>query len=96
GTTLLAATADTALAPAYGADSAAAHAASGATRLTGHWPSLRQDVDTADDLARVIGLGVGPHVAALLTGPVPDESAGTGTVVGTSGSPLTGRASPGS
>src|SRR5581483_2701125 len=49
GTTLLAARAGTALRPAYGADSAAAHAASGAVPLAGDWPSLRRDLDTPDD-----------------------------------------------
>ncbi len=81
GTTLLAAARGTPLAPEYGAGSAAAHAASGARTLTGHWASLRQDVDTADDLARAIGLGVGPHVAALLPTPAPGPRAATGAGV---------------
>ena len=47
-------------------DSAAAHAASGATELTGDWPGLRQDVDTAADLRTVLDLGPGRHTCALL------------------------------
>jgi 2-phospho-L-lactate guanylyltransferase len=66
GTTLLAAAPGMALRPAYGPDSAAAHAASGAVPLDGDWPSLRRDVDTADDLAVARGLTVGPRSTALL------------------------------
>lgn len=70
GTTLLAAAPDRALAPAYGPDSAAAHAASGAVALVDsrggaqRWASLRQDVDTAEDLNAALALGVGRHTAA--------------------------------
>jgi 2-phospho-L-lactate guanylyltransferase len=66
GTTLLAARAGVALGPHYGTGSRAAHAASGARELTGGWPSLRRDVDTAADLADAVGLGVGAATAALL------------------------------
>jgi 2-phospho-L-lactate guanylyltransferase len=66
GTTLLAAVAGTALDPHFGPGSADAHAASGAARLTGDWPSLRCDVDTADDLRAAAVLGVGPRTAGLL------------------------------
>jgi len=66
GTVLLAALGGAPLAPAFGAGSAQAHAASGAVRLDGDWPSLRCDVDTADDLAVAAGLGLGPHAAALV------------------------------
>lgn len=66
GTVLLAAPAGTPLAPRFGADSAAAHAASGALPLAGEWPSLRRDVDTPADLADAAGLGVGSRTAALL------------------------------
>ncbi|MBF6329263.1 2-phospho-L-lactate guanylyltransferase [Nocardia transvalensis] len=54
------------LAPLFGVDSARRHIASGATDLAGHWPGLRQDVDTAEDLRRAVELGVGPATAALL------------------------------
>ena len=64
GTVLLAAPPGAALEPCFGADSAAAHEASGAVRLSGAWPSLRRDVDTAADLAEALVLGVGPRTAA--------------------------------
>jgi 2-phospho-L-lactate guanylyltransferase len=66
GTTLLAAPRGIALDPRFGPGSAAAHARSGATRLDGDWPGLRQDVDTATDLRTVLTLGPGPHTCALL------------------------------
>lgn len=66
GTVLLAAPAGVALDPRFGAGSAAAHARSGATPLTGEWPGLRQDVDTAADLRTVLALGPGRHTCALL------------------------------
>jgi 2-phospho-L-lactate guanylyltransferase len=66
GTVLLAAPAGVALDPRFGAGSAAGHAASGARRLSGDWPGLRQDVDTAADLAAVLALGAGEHTCALL------------------------------
>lgn len=53
------------LAPQFGPGSAARHAASGAQRLDGDWPSLRRDVDTAADLAEAARLGLGPHTATL-------------------------------
>ncbi|MEW2374581.1 2-phospho-L-lactate guanylyltransferase [Micromonospora sp. NPDC047812] len=65
GTVLLAAPPGVALDPRFGAGSADAHAASGALALTGDWPSLRRDVDTADDLAAAARLGLGPRTAAL-------------------------------
>jgi 2-phospho-L-lactate guanylyltransferase len=66
GTTLLAAPRGVALDPLFGAGSAAAHAGSGAAALSGDWPGLRQDVDTAADLRTVLALGPGPHTRALL------------------------------
>jgi 2-phospho-L-lactate guanylyltransferase len=66
GTVLLAAAAGIPLDPRFGAGSAAAHAGSGATELTGDWPGLRQDVDTAADLRAVLALGAGAHTYALL------------------------------
>ncbi|SBV27412.1 2-phospho-L-lactate guanylyltransferase [Micromonospora krabiensis] len=65
GTVLLAAPPGTPLDPRFGVGSAAAHAASGALRLSGDWPSLRRDVDTAADLAAATALGLGPRTAAL-------------------------------
>jgi 2-phospho-L-lactate guanylyltransferase len=66
GTALLAARAGTPLEPRFGPGSAAAHEASGAVMLSGDWPSVRQDVDTAADLAAAVGLGLGRHTAALI------------------------------
>jgi 2-phospho-L-lactate guanylyltransferase len=66
GTALLAALGGTALAPRFGPGSAAAHAASGAVRLDGDWPSLRRDVDTPEDLAAAIALGLGRYTAELV------------------------------
>jgi 2-phospho-L-lactate/phosphoenolpyruvate guanylyltransferase len=74
GTTLLAAPPGTDLDPRFGPDSAARHAASGARRLDGDWPSLRRDVDTGADLARAAVLGLGPHTAAVF--PVDHELMG--------------------
>jgi 2-phospho-L-lactate/phosphoenolpyruvate guanylyltransferase len=65
GTTLLATVPGHPLVPRFGAGSAHRHAAAGAHRLTGHWPSLRQDVDTERDLAAAVRLGVGPATGAL-------------------------------
>ncbi|MET9761691.1 2-phospho-L-lactate guanylyltransferase [Streptomyces sp. NPDC006372] len=65
GTTLLAAASGRSLLPAFGTDSRARHRASGAVELslTGV-DSVRQDVDTGDDLRSALALGVGPHTAA--------------------------------
>lgn len=62
GTTLLAATPGERLRPAFGAGSAARHGAY-AVRLDGG-PGLIRDVDTADDLAAALEVGVGPATAA--------------------------------
>jgi 2-phospho-L-lactate guanylyltransferase len=51
--------------PRFGEGSAAAHGEA-ATDITGDWPGLRQDVDTAQDLRAVADLGVGPRTKALL------------------------------
>ncbi|GAA4806897.1 2-phospho-L-lactate guanylyltransferase [Streptomyces ziwulingensis] len=65
GTTLLAAGADRALLPAFGADSRARHRASGAREIRlDAVDSVRQDVDTGADLRAALALGVGPHTAA--------------------------------
>jgi 2-phospho-L-lactate/phosphoenolpyruvate guanylyltransferase len=64
GTTLLATTPGRPVKPRYGQASAAAHRAAGAVELTGDWPSLRHDVDTAADLRTAAELGLGPATAA--------------------------------
>ncbi|GAB7190548.1 2-phospho-L-lactate guanylyltransferase [Kineococcus sp. NUM-3379] len=69
GTVLLAGRSAVALRPAFGPDSAAAHAALGAVRLTvppDVAARLRRDVDTAEALALAVAAGVGPHTAAVL------------------------------
>ncbi|MFG1954607.1 2-phospho-L-lactate guanylyltransferase [Micromonospora sp. NPDC048830] len=66
GTVLLAAPPGVPLDPRFGVDSAAAHLASGALPLTGDWPTLRRDVDTAADLAAAARLGLGARSAALV------------------------------
>ncbi|MFC9685562.1 2-phospho-L-lactate guanylyltransferase [Streptomyces sp. NPDC056948] len=65
GTTLLAAGPGSELLPAFGTDSRARHRASGAVELRlADVDSVRQDVDTGDDLRNALALGVGPHTAA--------------------------------
>ncbi len=54
------------LSPRFGADSARAHRAAGAVPLSGHWPGLRCDVDTPEDLDTVRALGVGEFTASTL------------------------------
>ena len=76
GTVLLAARPGIGLEPCFGAGSAAAHAVSGAMMLRGDWPSLRRDVDTADDLTEAVRIGLGPRTGALvLSGALPLEPA---------------------
>ncbi|MFJ4848889.1 2-phospho-L-lactate guanylyltransferase [Streptomyces sp. NPDC088733] len=72
GTTLLAATSGTPLDPAFGGASRARHRASGAREITlPGVDSVRQDVDTGEDLKAALVLGVGPRTRELLrTGPV--------------------------
>lgn len=69
GTTLLAAGEGQELRPAFGTDSRARHRASGAVELclTGV-DSVRQDVDTGEDLRAALALGVGPRTAAATAG----------------------------
>ncbi|MEI7716924.1 MAG: 2-phospho-L-lactate guanylyltransferase [Mycobacterium sp.] len=55
-----------ALDPRFGPSSSAAHRRSGAIELTGAWPGLRCDVDTAEDLTAARRLGVGPATARIL------------------------------
>jgi 2-phospho-L-lactate guanylyltransferase len=65
GTTVLAARADAELRPVFGPDSRARHRASGAVELSlGEVDSVRQDVDTGEDLRAALALGVGPRTAA--------------------------------
>ncbi|MGW1029662.1 2-phospho-L-lactate guanylyltransferase [Streptomyces sp. NPDC002577] len=65
GTTLLSALPGTELHPAFGGESRARHAASGAVELgLGGVDSVRRDVDTGDDLRAALALGVGPRTAA--------------------------------
>ncbi len=65
GTTLLSALPGRPLAPAFGGPSRARHRESGAVELDGRGvPSVRRDVDTADDLRAALALGVGPYTAA--------------------------------
>ncbi|MFF4751893.1 2-phospho-L-lactate guanylyltransferase [Streptomyces sp. NPDC002514] len=65
GTTLLAAAPGLELLPAFGVDSRARHRASGAVELRlDAVDSVRQDVDTGDDLRAALALGVGPRTAA--------------------------------
>ncbi|MGH3822988.1 MAG: 2-phospho-L-lactate guanylyltransferase [Pseudonocardiaceae bacterium] len=66
GTTLLLAPPGQALEPRFGPGSAAAHRASGAQEISGRWPGLRCDVDTAADLARARELGLGRFTQAAL------------------------------
>ena len=66
GTTLLAAGPGVELDPHFGPGSARRHEESGATPVRVEVPTLRQDVDTEEDLARATALGVGRHTASAL------------------------------
>ncbi|MBF6165573.1 2-phospho-L-lactate guanylyltransferase [Streptomyces gardneri] len=55
-----------ALDPRFGPGSARSHIGAGAVDLTGDWPGLRLDVDTADDLDRAVALGAGNATRAVL------------------------------
>lgn len=68
GTTLVIAPALEAFDPRFGPGSAAAHRAVGAHEIElADIPSLRRDVDTPDDLAVALELGVGPRTAMVST-----------------------------
>ncbi|CAL9433150.1 Phosphoenolpyruvate guanylyltransferase [Streptomyces sp. enrichment culture] len=65
GTTLLAAAPGSELDPFFGPDSRRGHRASGAVELgLDAVDSVRQDVDTGEDLRAALALGVGPRTAA--------------------------------
>ncbi|XVV02315.1 2-phospho-L-lactate guanylyltransferase [Actinosynnema sp. CA-248983] len=66
GTTLLLSAPGGDLMPRFGVGSAEAHARDART-LVGPWPSLRNDVDTAEDLDLATELGLGPRTCAALT-----------------------------
>ncbi|WP_406413748.1 2-phospho-L-lactate guanylyltransferase [Streptomyces sp. NBC_01614] len=79
GTTLLAAAPGHELRPAFGEDSRARHRESGAEELClDEVDSVRQDVDTGEDLRAALALGVGSRTAAaaarLLIAPHPDHN----------------------
>jgi 2-phospho-L-lactate/phosphoenolpyruvate guanylyltransferase len=57
---------DAPLRPRFGPGSARAHLDDGAIALTGTWPGLRLDVDTAADLDLAMHLGVGPATREAL------------------------------
>ena len=68
GTSMLFAPPGLDLDPRFGGASRAAHLASGARPIEGdRIGTLRRDVDTADDLADAVRLGVGPRTSALLS-----------------------------
>jgi len=56
-----------ALEPRFGPGSSAQHRGSGAIELTGAWPGLRCDVDTAEDLTAARRLGIGPATTRALS-----------------------------
>jgi 2-phospho-L-lactate guanylyltransferase len=67
GTTMLAAVDGTDLAPQFGRNSATAHRASGAVPIEiAGIDSVRRDVDTPDDLAEAIRLGLGPDTSIVV------------------------------
>ena len=68
GTTALLLPRGTWTAPQFGAGSATAHRAAGIREISDDVGlDLRTDVDTADDLAEAIDLGVGPNTARLMS-----------------------------
>ncbi len=72
GTTLLSAAPGTELRPGFGGRSRRRHLASGAAEiLLDGVDSVRQDVDTGDDLRLALALGVGPRTAACLARAAP-------------------------
>lgn len=98
GTTLLSARPGTDLSPAFGEFSRERHRRSGAVELTpGAVGSVRQDVDTVDDLRAALRHGVGPHTARLVadtllrmqaTSATYDPATRSGSVLLDDGTPL--------
>lgn len=77
GTTFLAASPETDLRPLFGGLSRARHRASGARELAVEdVDSVRQDVDTADDLRAALRLGVGPFTREVAAELSPKDGAG--------------------
>ncbi|WP_256104910.1 2-phospho-L-lactate guanylyltransferase [Streptomyces sp. ODS05-4] len=77
GTTLLSASPGAELRPAFGGPSRQRHSASGAVEiLLGGVDSVRQDVDTAEDLRAAVALGAGPRTSALWAAREPARRAG--------------------
>lgn len=91
GTTLLLAAPGLALEPRFGPGSAAAHRASGAREISGSWPGLRCDVDTAADLALARELGLGRFTRAAVQVPPVGDSPVKSPIVYHSGRPDTGQ-----
>ncbi|MFD0022570.1 2-phospho-L-lactate guanylyltransferase [Streptomyces sp. NPDC058382] len=72
GTTFLSAGPGVELRPVFGGPSRAAHLASGAAEIMlAGIDSVRQDVDTGDDLRAALALGVGPYTAGRWAAGVP-------------------------
>ncbi|GGW75599.1 2-phospho-L-lactate guanylyltransferase [Streptomyces lucensis JCM 4490] len=69
GTTMLAVAGEGELRPAFGVGSRSRHRASGAAELgLAGVDSVRQDVDTGEDLRAALALGVGSYTAAVSAG----------------------------
>jgi 2-phospho-L-lactate guanylyltransferase len=66
GTTLLAVADPSRFHPRFGPASRAAHQGLGIAEVTLDVPTLRLDVDTAEDLAAAVRLGIGSHTRAVL------------------------------
>ncbi|GAA2099207.1 2-phospho-L-lactate guanylyltransferase [Streptomyces albiaxialis] len=93
GTTLLSAMPGTPLVPAFGGLSRARHRASGAVEIgLSGVDSVRQDVDTGEDLEAARKLGLGRRTAALLAAPCGSGRSGR---PGGPGGPGGGRAEAG-
>jgi 2-phospho-L-lactate guanylyltransferase len=65
-TALILRSAATPFEPQFGVDSALRHRDAGIRLVSGDWPGLRHDVDTADDLDAAVSIGVGPATRAAL------------------------------
>ena len=67
GTTAVVAPAVETFRPAFGEGSRRRHLAAGAVEIVVDVPTLRRDVDDADDLAEALQLGVGPRTSLVAT-----------------------------